>query len=64
MAIALPVLKADADPEAVKAAVDQVQSLVQEYQSIGRPETWGVALNFDRQLLEALSPKSPYGPKR
>ena len=63
VAIALPILKADADPEAVKTAVNQVQTLVQEYQSLGRPETWGLALDLDRQLLEALSPKSPQWPE-
>ncbi len=62
MAIALPVIKADADPPAVAAAVTAVQGMVQEYQSLGRPETWRLALDLDKQLVEALSPKSPQWP--
>ena len=63
VAISLPILKADADPEAVKTAVNQVQTLVQEYQSLERPETWGLALTLDRQILGAMSPKSPQWPE-
>ncbi len=64
MAIALPILKADADPESVKTAASLMQTLVQEYQSLAlaRPETWGLALDLDRQLLGALSPKSMQWP--
>jgi len=60
MAIALPILKADADPESVKTAASLMQTLVQEYQSLAlaRPETWGLALDLDRQFLGVLSPKS------
>ena len=62
MAIALPVLKADADPHAVGAVVNLIQAMVQEYQPQTRPETWGRALDLDRQLAGALSPKSPLWP--
>ena len=63
MAIALPVIKADADSDAVINAAIHVQSVVQQYQELGRPETWGLALDLDRQLLAALSPKSPQWPE-
>ena len=62
MAIALPVIKAGADPQAVAAAVGAVNGMVQECQSLGRPESWRLALDTDGQLVDALSPKSPQWP--
>lgn len=62
MAIALPAIKADGDPQAIAATVGAVNGMVQEYQSLGRPESWRLALDIDRRLVEALSPKSPQWP--
>jgi tetratricopeptide (TPR) repeat protein/thioredoxin-like negative regulator of GroEL len=63
MAIALPVLKADPGPEAVKAAVEVFQGAAREYQAVGQPGAWPLALAIERQLLAALPAASTAWPE-
>jgi len=58
--IALPVVKANADPAAVKTAVDLFQGIIHDYAGLGQPSARPVPVVVSRLLVGApLSPKSP-----
>ena len=58
MAIALSAVNADADPAAVKTAVDVFQAVIQDCSAVGQPGARRLAIAASRELIGApLSPK-------
>ena len=55
--IVLPAVKANADPAAVKTAVELIQGVIQDYSGVGQPGARQLALTASRRLIAApLSP--------